>query len=297
MTTTEAALESIADDHDSYTDLGHHTRSPWWTWPATRPGLLLAGAILLVALLWITIPGWFTEFDPTSAVTADKTVPPGIDHLFGTDYLGRDVFSRVVYGTASSARATIMAVLIGCGTGILAGTISGYLGGTVDDVIMRLADIVFAIPGLLLSLALVMVLGFGWLNIAIAVGAASVAPFTRLTRGEVLRARSSVSVESAHASGVGAIGVISRHVIPQTVGPVLALAVLEFGSALLAVSSLSFLGFGSPPPSPEWGALVASGRDYLADGWWMSILPGAVIVAVVLSVGRVGREFGPRGAR
>jgi len=214
---------------------------------------------------------------------------PSASHWFGTDQLGRDLYSRAVHGAAISLQATALAVAIALVVGIVLGTIAGYFGGVADALLMRVVEVLMAIPSLLLAMAIITVLGFGTLNIALAVGLSSVATFARLVRGEVLRWRTSVFVEAAVSCGVGPWTIIRRHILVHAAGPVLALAALEFGSAVLSVAALSFLGFGAPPPQPEWGLLIAEGRNYMVAAWWYTTLPGLVVAAVVLATNQLAR--------
>lgn len=256
-----------------------------------RPGLVLSVAVLVLVILWALIPTAFTHWPPDTGVPSDRLKPPSADHWFGTDSLGRDLFSRVVHGSATSLAATAVAVAVGLVAGSALGLLAGSTRGWVDDAIMRVMDVLLAIPSLLLSLALITVLGFGTINIAIAVGIASVANFARIMRAETLRVSTAVYVEAARSSGVRWHSILLRHVLPNAAGPVLALSALEFGMAVLSISSLSFLGFGAPPPAAEWGSLVAGGRDYLVAAWWLVTLPGVVIAAVVLSTNRISHAF------
>ncbi|MET8047886.1 ABC transporter permease [Streptosporangium sp. NPDC005286] len=256
-----------------------------------RPGLVLSVLFLALVLAWALVPGIFAPFDPLVGSPKDKLLPPNGTYWFGTDHLGRDLFSRVVHGSSLSLTATALAVLVGFLVGSSLGLLSGYVGGRFDDAVMRCVDVLLSIPGLLLSLAVVTVLGFGTLNVAVAVGVAAVAGFARVMRADVLRARTQVFVEAAEALGVGRWRSLIRHVLPHAVGSVLVMAALEFGTAILAVSSLSFLGFGAPPPAPEWGSLVSEGRNYLVSAWWLTTLPGAVIVATMLATNRVARAL------
>lgn len=262
-----------------------------WTGLARRPGVVLAVAVIATAILWAFLPGWFTSYDPVAGVPADHLQPPGAAHWFGTDHLGRDVFTRVVHGSALSLQAALIAVGIGLVAGSVIGLFSGFAGGVVDDLLMRGVDVLLAIPGLLLSLTVVTVLGFGTVNVAVAVGVASVATFARVMRGEVLRVKQAIFVEAAQACGVRWLRILGRHVLPNSTGPVVVLAALEFGQAILAVSALSFLGFGAAPPQPEWGSLVAEGRNFIATSWWLTTLPGLVVVAVVLAANRLSRAL------
>ncbi|MEV8516422.1 ABC transporter permease [Dactylosporangium sp. NPDC051484] len=262
-----------------------------WLWTILRqPGLILSWAVLVAVLLAAAVPSLFTDADPLRA-TGPRLTAPNAQHLFGTDNLGRDVFSRVVHGTSASVQAVAVAVLLGLLIGSLMGLLAGYFGRWVDDILMRVVDVLLAVPALLISLAFITALGFGTVNIAIAVGIGNVAAFARVMRAEVLRIRGMAYIEATTFAGIGRLRLLTRHVLPNAAGPVLVLATLELGLALLSISALSFLGFGAPPPAPEWGSLVAGGRDYLSAAWWMASLPGAVIAVTVLSANRIARSI------
>ncbi|GAA3046073.1 ABC transporter permease [Actinokineospora globicatena] len=256
-----------------------------------RPGLVLSVAVILLVLLWAVVPELFTAHDPIAGVPAERLQGPSAAHLFGTDETGRDVFARVVHGAALSLRATVLSVLVSLIAGAALGLLAGSRGGWVDSLVMRVVDVLQSVPSILLSLALVTALGFGTTNVAIAVGVANLATFARLMRAEVLRVRTGVFVEAARAAGVRWTGVLARHILPNSLGPVLVLATLTFGTAVLEVSALSFLGYGATPPTPEWGSLVAGGRGFLATAWWMTTFPGLTVAAVVLATNRVSRAL------
>lgn len=260
-----------------------------------RPTVLLATGWLLLILLIALWPGLIAPGDPYAVGTA-RLAGPSAQHWFGTDQIGRDLYTRVVHGAGLTVSATSIAVTVGVLLGSAIGLVAGAAGGFADSLLMRFVDVVLSIPGLLLSLAIITVLGYGTINVAIAVGLGSVASCARVMRAEVLRVRVSVFVEAAHASGVRPLGVLLRHILPNSAGPVLVLAVLDFGTAMLAVSSLSFLGYGAKPPAPEWGSLISSGRDFLDSGWWLTTLPGLVVVATVLAANRLARHL-EQGAR
>lgn len=260
-------------------------------WFLRRPGLILSVLAILIALAWAFAPGLFTSFDPIDGIPADKFQPPSAAHWFGTDALGRDLYARVVYGASSSLTAVGVALLVAFVFGTLIGTLSGFVGGLLDEVLMRVVDVLLSVPGLLVSLILVTALGFGMVNVAIAVGVAAVASFARVMRSEVLRVRTALYVEAAAANGVRWPHVLWRHVLPNSIGPIVVLSTLEFGSAILSISALSFLGFGATRPAPEWGALVSDGRNYLATGWWLTTLPGLIILALVLAANRISRAL------
>lgn len=265
---------------------------------ARRPGLVAALVVLSVVLVAAFFPGWLTSRDPLQSVPADKLQAPSSRHWLGTDQLGRDLYTRVVYGAALSLRATAIAVALALVAGSVIGLVAGSSRRWIDDAVMRLVDMLMSIPALLLSLVVVTALGFGTTNVAIAVGVASTARFARVMRAEVLRVRSSTFVEAAQSIGVRRVTVLARHVLPHAAGPVLVLAALGFGTATLAVAALSFLGYGAPAPTPEWGSMLAEGRNYLATAWWMTTLPGLVVTVTVLAATRLARAFeGDGGGR
>ncbi|SHN27839.1 ABC transporter permease [Cryptosporangium aurantiacum] len=260
-----------------------------------RPGLVLSILFVAAVLLAAFVPSLFTSRDPLVGVPAEKLQAPSAEHLFGTDQTGRDLFARVIHGANLSLRATVIAVAVALVVGSLIGLLAGFVGGWLDDIAMRIVDVLLAIPQLLLTLALVTVLGFGTTNVAIAVGLSTVANFARLMRAEVLRVRTATYVEAARATGARWYSILRRHVLPNAMGPIGAYAALDFGLAILAVSTLSFLGFGAEPPTPEWGSLVSTGRDYLATAWWLTTLPGLTVAATVLATNRISRALGGGG--
>lgn len=253
--------------------------------------LTLSVALFIVVLGWAFWPNLFSSADPLLADPNQALQAPSADHWFGTDHLGRDLYARCVHGAALSLQATSIAVLIALVAGSLLGGIAGWFGGVADRLLAMGVEVLMAIPALLLAMAIVTALGFGTLEIALAVGLSSVAMFARLARGEVLRWRRRSFVEAAQVVGVGSWTNLCRHVLPHAAGPLLALAALEFASAVLAVSALSFLGFGAPPPQPEWGLLIAEGRNYMVVAWWYTTLPGLVVAAVVLATQQLARSL------
>ncbi|MFG1797960.1 ABC transporter permease [Nocardia sp. NPDC049149] len=261
-------------------------------WLRSNAILVLSGLISALAVGWALFPSVFASGDPLTGVPAEKFRSPDAQHWFGTDNLGRDLYTRMVHGAGLSLTATLAAVGIALVAGSLLGLVSGAAGGFVDSVVMRVVDVLLSIPALLLSLALVTALGFGTRNVAVAVGVSLIANFARVMRSEVLRVRNAAYVEAAHAAGARWYTALLRHVLPNSYQPVLALAAVEFGMAVLSISALSFLGYGAKPPTPEWGSLISEGRNYLATAWWLTTLPGLVIVAVVLAAQRLGRAVG-----
>lgn len=249
--------------------------------------LWLAWAVLVTVLLWAVLPGWFSSHDPLVGLAGQQLRAPEAGHWLGTDALGRDVWARVVHGAVHSLSGALVAVGVGLVVGTALGLLAGAVGGRTDEALMRVVDVLLAVPSLLLSLTIIIVLGFGTVNAAIAVGVASVASFARLVRSEVVRVRRTEYVEAAFGSGGRFAAVLWRHVLPNSLTSVVALAALQFGTAILAIATLGFLGYGAPPPTPEWGLLIAEGRNYLSTAWWLTSVPGLVVVAVVLAVNRI----------
>ena len=262
--------------------------------PAT---VLLSAAVILLVLAWSIAPGLFTGHDPAVGVPDDKFIAPGAQHWLGTDHLGRDLLTRIVHGSASSMTSALIAVAIGVAVGGALGLVGGYLGGWVDAVIGRVVDVLLAIPGFLLAVVVVTALGYDTRNAAIATGVSAVAVFARLMRSEVLRVRTSVFIEAARISGGSSTYVLLRHVLPNALRPVLSLAVLQFGVAILVIAGLAFLGYGDPPPASDWGLLVSDGREHLLHAPWLVLAPGLVIAVVVLSVSRLSRHLDQRRNR
>jgi peptide/nickel transport system permease protein len=217
--------------------------------------------------------------------------PPSLHHLFGTDEIGRDLWTRVLYGSALTIKATITAVAIGLVAGLSFGVVSGFYGGWVDALIMRIVDTLLAIPALLFALAIITSVGYGTIPVALAVGLGVIPGFARTTRAEVLRVKTQPFVEAARASGASWMRVLVRHILPNSWGPVAVLAVLDAGVVIIAIASLSFLGFGAPPPASEWGTLISDGRDYLVTSWWLSLLPGLFVAVLVLSLNHISKTL------
>lgn len=263
-----------------------HTSNPW-----LAPGSIIAIVILAIAFLAALFPSLFTSADPYAG-TDVALLPPGESgHLMGTDAVGRDLYARIIYGARQSLLGALIAVAVGLVVGTLIGLLAGSLRGAVDSVLMRVVDVLLSIPGILLSLSIIIVLGFGSVQAAVAVGATSVATFARLARSQVISVASSDYIEAAYGAGATHATVLLRHILPNSLTPVIALATLQFGTAILQLSILGFLGYGAPPPTPEWGLIIAEGRDFMATAWWLIILPGIALVAVVMSANRLSQNF------
>ena len=266
-----------------------------WHLPRIQPGLVLACFILALAVLWALVPGIFTVYDPIQGLPGQHLRPPTAAHLLGTDSLGRDLFARIVYGAVHSLSGALAAVGIALVAGTTLGLLAGSFGGRIETVIMRLVDVMLSIPDLLLSLSIIVLLGFGTVNAAIAVGCTLIAKFARLVRSEVVTVRRSEYVEAAFGSGGTFLKVLWRHILPNSLASVIAFAALQAGWAILQLATLGFLGYGAPPPTPEWGLLIAEGRNYIATAWWLTAAPGLVVVLVVISINRISRALGSIG--
>ncbi len=249
----------------------------------------IAGAVVLTVLILaaaaapVLTPYHFAKIAPSSTYQR-----PSNEHLFGTDRFGRDVFARVLYGGRLSLQVGLIATAVGAGIGVPVGLVAGGIGGTVDNVIMRTIDVMLAFPGLLLAIGIVAILGTGLTNLMIAVGIGSVPGFARVVRGSVLAAREHEYVLAARAIGCREWTMMARHILPNVMAPIIVLATLNVGSAILAGSTLNFLGMGAKPPSPEWGIMLADGRDTLTRAWWVSVFPGLAIMVTTMSTNFVG---------
>jgi len=256
--------------------------------------LVVALAVVALVLAWAVLPGAFTGHDPIAVDPAGKLAPPSAEHWFGTDQLGRDLYSRVVHGARASLSGAAVAVAVGVVLGALLGALAGWFGGLLDSVIGRGVDVLLSIPGFLFAITIVVLLGFGIVQAAVAVGLTLTATFTRLVRAEVLKARTSTYVEAATTSGASTFDILRRHVLPNSLASTLALVTVQFGIAIIWIASLSFLGLGAQPPEPEWGRLVAEGRSYIATRGWLTLWPGLTIVAVVLATNHISRHLSGR---
>jgi len=253
-----------------------------------HPDLVLSGLIIALVAGFVFTPGLFGSFDPLIEVGPYLSAPSGA-HWLGTDELGRDLYARIIHGAFYSLSAALTAIAIAFLLGGFLGTIAGAVGGWCDSIVMRLVDILLAIPSLLLSFSIITLLGAGSFPIAVAVGVSMIAGFARLTRTEMVRIAGSDYVEAAYGSGGTFVHVAWRHILPNGLPLIIGYALLQFGYALLQIATLGFLGFGVAPPTPEWGILIAEGRNYVATAWWLTVMPGLMVIATVLASNRIGR--------
>ncbi|HEV8470793.1 MAG TPA: ABC transporter permease [Candidatus Limnocylindria bacterium] len=252
------------------------------------PPFVIGAALFLGVLLMAALAPVIGVQDPIAINIRERLAPPSVRHLFGTDDFGRDVFSRVVWGSQLAVRLGTLSVLVAVSGGIVLGLVAGYYGGWVDQLISRIFDLIFAFPYLLFAIAIVAILGPSLDNLVVALGLFGWAGFGRVIRGSVLSARQREYVEAARAVGARPSRIMARHILPNVVAPVIILSATRFGGALLAGSGLSFIGLGVPIPQPEWGAIMATGRDYMGTAWWVTVFPGALIALAVLGVNLLG---------
>jgi peptide/nickel transport system permease protein len=265
--------------------------------PATMIGL---GGILVFTVVAVIGP-FLTSTSYLAMDLPHRTAPPTLDHLLGTDQFGRDLLARVINGSRVALLVGVVSTLIGTATGVAIGALSGFVGGWVDEVTMRLLDIVLAFPQIVLAIALAAVLGPSLSNVILIVGILQVPRFARVVRGSVLSIKSSEYVVAARIIGLSELRILVQHVVPNTLGPVLVLASLAIPESITAEAALSFLGLGVQPPQPSWGNLLADGRQYLLQAPWLATFAGLAITIVVLAFNFVGDglrdALDPRAAR
>ncbi|TMI99557.1 MAG: ABC transporter permease [Alphaproteobacteria bacterium] len=253
-----------------------------------RYGLPALGALVILA--WIIVALSAPALSPYNPATVDVTArlrPPSFLHWLGTDVLGRDVFTRLVHGTRVSLTTGIVVVLVGAIIGTLVGGIAAYVRGRLEELIMRLTDLVLCFPPIILAMAIAAALGIGTTNTIIAMLIVWWPKFARLARSLVLVQRSQEYVEAAVVMGLSPTRILLRHILPNSIGPLIVLVTLDVGNAIITFAGLSFLGLGVIPPTPEWGSMVSEGRE-LIEQWWVATFPGAAILTVVLGFNFLG---------
>jgi peptide/nickel transport system permease protein len=255
---------------------------------ARNPGAVFGAGILLVIVVAALFAPVLAPFDPIALSPVDSSQAPSASHLMGTDVLGRDVFSRVIHGARISLWLGLVSVGIACSLGMTLGMIAGYFGGWAETVIMRGADMMLAFPSFLLALTILFALGQSIVNVMIAVGLASVPGYTRIVRGSVLATREQDFVVAARTIGCSDGRLMRRHILPNVVAPVIVISSVGIAWAIITAASLSFLGMGVQPPTPEWGSMVNDGMRHLRRAWWISSFPALAIVVTVLAINLIG---------
>lgn len=255
-----------------------------------RSNLAMAAIVVLLTFVFVGLfAPWLAPYDPNAQNLALRLQPPLSDgHLLGTDGLGRDVLSRLIYGSRISLVVGFSAVLLAAVIGIIVGLVSGYVGGWVDSLLMRVVDAWLAFPFLLLAIAIVAVLGRGLDNIVIALVITGWVLYARLVRGETLSLREREFVLSARGLGASPVAIMVKHILPNCLAPIMVVATLEIGVVIVTEASLSFLGLGASASESSWGGMLADGRAYLTRAWWLATLPGLAIFVIVLAVNVLG---------
>ena len=249
----------------------------------------VVGLVMLVILIIVALFAPFlTPYDPLETNYLNRFQSPNGSHWFGTDELGRDILTRVMYGTRISLTVGLIAVTISCIAGCILGSIAGYYGGKIDNVIMRFIDVIMAIPSILLNISIVAALGTGLENVMIAIGISSIPGYCRIMRASILSLSGQEFIEASKAAGAKDLHIIVTHIWPNSLAPIIIQATLRIGGAILACASMSFIGLGIVPPTPEWGAMLSTGRDFLRDAPHLTAFPGMAIMFSVLAMNLMG---------
>jgi peptide/nickel transport system permease protein len=254
----------------------------------SRPTAVFGGVVLIGVIGLALFAPWIAPYDPLATSWSLVRKAPSAAHWFGTDEVGRDLLSRIIWGARASLSAGVIAVAIAVGVGVPTGMVAGYVGGWTDSLISRLTDAMLAIPFLILAIALAAFLGPSLGNAMIAIGVTATPIFVRLARGQVLAARAEDYVEAARAVGNPPIRILLRHILPNILPPVMVQATLAVAAAIIAEASLSFLGLGQQPPAPSWGSMLNTAQRFLTQAPWMAIFPGLAIFLTVLAFNLFG---------
>ncbi|MGB9857172.1 MAG: nickel transporter permease [Dictyoglomaceae bacterium] len=249
---------------------------------------LVGGSLLLIFIFLAIFAKFISPYDPISQNLEDRLKPPSLKHPFGTDYAGRDIFSRVIYGSRISLTVGFISVSLAVVVGTLLGASAGYLGGWWDILVMRLIDIMLAFPAILLAIGIMAILGPKLSNAMIAVGIVAIPNYTRVVRATILSVKSKDFVNAARALGISPVRILFRHILPNCLAPIIVQATLGIASAILEAAGLSFLGLGAQPPTPEWGAMLSESRQYLRYAPWTVFFPGMAIMILVLAFNLFG---------
>ena len=280
----DAALRGWLTHPSPGSRLQARAQRAWFGWVGFRANpIAMTGLFIVVALvLMAALAPWITASDGLQPVLANRLHPISWEHWFGTDQLGRDIFDRIVWGSRITLYIVGLVSIIVVPIGLVVGTVAGYLGGWVDNVLMRITDIFLAFPRLILALALVAALGPGIENAVLAIAVTTWSPYARIARAEVLTIRNSEFIMAAQAQGASTFRILRRHVVPLCLASVIVRLTLDMAGIILTAAGLGFLGLGAQPPTPEWGAMISSGRQFLLDEWWVPTMPGIAIFMVSL---------------
>jgi len=252
-----------------------------------RPGAMIGAIIVLLFILIALFAPLLAPFDPNE-ISRNRRAAPSMEHWFGTDELGRDVLSRVIYGARVSLRVGLVAVGIAAIGGVLLGVLAAYFGGWLDNIVMRFTDVMLAFPGILLAIAIIAILGPSLFNVMVAVGIEAIPVYARTARASTMTVKNLEYVIGAKSAGARHERILFKHILPNIVAPLIVLATIGVAGAILAAAGLSYLGLGAQPPTAEWGAMLSNARNFLRDSWWMATFPGLAIAIVVLALNLFG---------
>lgn len=257
-----------------------------------RNTLSIAGIALILLLVLLAVAGGSLAPYPGDATgdthLKDRLLPPSVEHPFGTDELGRDVFSRVILGVRLALQTGLLVLVVGISVGVLVGAASGFIGGFLDDIVMRITDVFLTLPYLILAIVVAVALGPGLKNAILALSVVWWSSYSRLMRGEVLRTREELYVLSSESMGASRPWIILRHVMPNSLSPIIVRASMDMGTVILAAASLGFIGLGAQPPQPDWGHMISEGRRIFPTFWWVATFPGLAIFVSVLAFNLFG---------
>ncbi len=267
-----------------YLDDLKHTLYLWKKSHLTMVGSVIIGIFLLVAIFAPLI----APYSPIEQDLSKRLIGPSTQHFFGTDHLGRDIFSRVIHGSRTALWIIFLVSVISTAIGTIVGVVSGFFGGVIDEILMRITDMFLAFPSLVLAMFIAAMLGPNLTNAIIAISLVGWTVYARLVRAEAIKIKSMPYIEAIRSVGASRLRIIILHVLPMCVSPILVQMTLRMGTIILTAASLGFLGLGAQPPAPEWGVLVSDGRGYLMNQWWISTFPGIAIAIVVLGFNLLG---------
>ena len=251
--------------------------------------IAMAGLIILISLSGMALfANFLAPYDPIRISLSERLLAPGGAHWFGTDEMGRDILSRILFGARISLRIGFVVILISGGIGSVIGAVSGYYGGRIDNILMRMMDVILSCPSLVLAMALAAAMGPSLNNAIMAVSFVMIPKFARLVRGDALAVKEMQFIAAAKVSGAGNGWIILHHILPNCLSSVIVLATLTLGDTILIAASLSFIGLGAQPPLPEWGAMISVGRKFLMDQWWYATFPGLFILITVIGFNILG---------
>ncbi|NJL59537.1 MAG: ABC transporter permease [Desulfobacteraceae bacterium] len=257
-----------------------------------KPGkdrLAIIGMVIIFFLMIVAVLApYIAPYHPLELDMKERLLSPSLRHPMGTDSVGRDVLSRIIHGTRISLLIAVIVVITETVVGVLVGTAAGYLGRTVDEILMRLVDILMAFPGIILSMAIMGIMGTSLINLIISMTSVGWVRYARVFRGEILSVKQEMFIESARAVGCSRMRIVIRHILPNTISPIIVLATMNMGAVIISIAGLGFLGLGVQPPTPEWGIMLSEGKPFMESACHLMIFPGLMIMLTVMAFNFLG---------